>query len=136
MCNGTIISIEYDASGYGHYIIIRDNTTNMGFLYAHLRERPPLTIGGQVTIGQFVGYEGSTGSSTGLHLHLEMQDLTNHGWIFRAPKEYYTNPATFMRTSKSRRNKCNILWNTADPSQHPNINIKKVNSHGQYIQIN
>lgn len=25
-----------------------------------------------------------------------MQDISNHSWIFGAPKEVYTNPATFM----------------------------------------
>ena len=39
---------------------------------------------------------GTTGSSSGIHLHLEMQDLTNHDWIYRAEKEVYTNPADFM----------------------------------------
>lgn len=25
-----------------------------------------------------------------------MQDISNHSWQYRAPKEVYTNPATFM----------------------------------------
>lgn len=96
MCDGQVVLKSYDRTGYGYYIIMKDNTTNMGFLYAHLSQASPLNVGDSVSVGQFVGYEGSTGSSTGLHLHLEMQDLTNHNWIFRAPKEYYSNPADFM----------------------------------------
>ena len=29
-------------------------------------------------------------------MHLEMQDISNHSWQYQAPKEVYTNPATFM----------------------------------------
>lgn len=68
----------------------------MGFLYAHLNEPTPLSVGDSVQIGSFVGNEGTTGSSTGIHLHIEMQDISTHDWVFRAPKEYYTNPAEFM----------------------------------------
>lgn len=82
--------------GYGNYIIMKDSTTGMGFLYAHLHEPSNLNVGDSVQIGQQVGLEGTTGSSTGIHLHLEMQDISEHDWIFQAPKEVYTNPATFM----------------------------------------
>lgn len=95
MCNGTIITNRYDDS-YGNYIIMKDDTTNMGFLYAHLHERPLLNPGSKIVIGQEVGLEGTTGHSTGIHLHVEMQDLTNHDWNYNAPKDMYTNPAEFM----------------------------------------
>lgn len=96
MANGTVILKDFDANGYGNYIILKDSQTKMGFLYAHLKNPSNLNIGDSVQIGTQVGIEGTTGSSTGIHLHLEMQDLTNHNWIFGAPKETYTNPATFM----------------------------------------
>ena len=68
----------------------------MGFLYAHLKEPSVKNVGDTVNIGEFVGIEGTTGSSTGIHLHLEMQDISTHSWIFHAPKETYTNPADFL----------------------------------------
>lgn len=68
----------------------------MGFLYAHMNEPSMLSVGDKVQIGSLVGYEGTTGSSSGIHLHVEMQDISNHSWVFQAPKEYYTNPAEFM----------------------------------------
>lgn len=64
MCNGTIITKAYDADGYGNYIIIKDSTTNLGFLYAHMREASPLNVGDTVQIGTYVGHEGTTGNST------------------------------------------------------------------------
>lgn len=96
MCNGKVVHKDYDADGYGNYLIMKDDTTGMGFLYGHLNEPTPLNVGDPVQIGQFVGNEGTTGHSTGIHLHLEMQDISNHSWIFGADKSYYTNPATFM----------------------------------------
>lgn len=75
---------------------MKDDTTGMGFLYAHLHEPSNKNVGESVTIGEQVGLEGTTGSSSGIHLHLEMQDISNHSWQYQAPKEVYTNPAEFM----------------------------------------
>ena len=102
MCNGTVVfsGAETDGHGnligYGYYIILKDNTTGMGFLYAHMQSQSHLNVGDQVAIGDRVGVEGSTGDSTGIHLHIEMQDISQHNWIYGAPKSYYTNPADFM----------------------------------------
>lgn len=76
MCKGTIITKEYDADGFGNYIIIKGDD-GKGFLYAHMADPSPLSVGDNVKIGDYVGWEGTTGSSTGIHLHLEMQDLSN-----------------------------------------------------------
>ena len=96
MCNGEVVLKSYDEDGYGYYIIMKDSQTGMGFLYAHLKEPSPKNVGDTVSIGEFVGIEGTTGSSTGIHLHLEMQDISTHSWIFGADKSYYTNPADFL----------------------------------------
>ena len=95
MTNGTIITKEYDAGGFGNYIIIKGND-GKGFLYAHMREASPLAVGDSVKIGDYVGHEGTTGNSTGIHLHLEMQDLSNRNWIFGGDLSQYLNPADFM----------------------------------------
>lgn len=96
MCNGTVVLKSYDADGYGNYLIMKDSTTGMGFLYAHLRDPTPKNVGDTVSIGEAVGIEGTTGHSTGIHLHVEMQDISQHSWHFGAPKEEYENPALFM----------------------------------------
>lgn len=96
MCNGKVVLKSWDEDGYGNYLIMKDSTSGMGFLYAHLKDPTTLNVGDSVTIGQFVGIEGTTGHSTGNHLHVEMQDISTHDWIFGAPKSYYSNPADFM----------------------------------------
>ena len=64
MCNGTVVYNGFDDGGYGNYIIMKDSTTNMGFLYGHLRDKSPKNIGDSVSIGEQVGIEGTTGHST------------------------------------------------------------------------
>jgi len=57
--------------GYGQYIVIRhDNGTQT--LYAHA-SGIVVGIGQRVVQGQVIGYVGSTGRSTGPHLHFEIR---------------------------------------------------------------
>ena len=76
MTDGEVIYKVYEEGGFGHYIIIKGDD-GKGFLYAHMREASPLSVGDRVSVGDYVGHEGTTGNSTGIHLHLEMQDLSN-----------------------------------------------------------
>jgi len=57
--------------GYGNYVIIL-HARNFSTLYAHL-SRFAVGSGVQVGKGQVIGYEGSSGNSTGPHLHFEIQ---------------------------------------------------------------
>lgn len=59
-------------NGYGNYIRIRHNNT-MQTAYAHMsRFNPSLSRGDRVRQGQVIGYVGTTGRSTGPHLHYEV----------------------------------------------------------------
>ena len=57
MVDGYIYRKTFDADGFGHYIIMKDSKTGMGFLYGHMREASPKNVGDSVQIGEFVGYE-------------------------------------------------------------------------------
>jgi murein DD-endopeptidase MepM/ murein hydrolase activator NlpD len=56
----------------------------------HLRARSPLAVGTKVRVGQIIGYVGSTGASSGPHLHFEI----HHG---RTPWSTQINPSKFLR---------------------------------------
>ena len=55
---------------YGNYVII-DHGNGMRTAYAHL-SRFGITAGKTVSQGQVIGYVGTTGLSTGPHLHYEL----------------------------------------------------------------
>lgn len=74
--DGTVLTAEYNAS-FGYYVVIDHGTSEDGAdwqtLYAHLAEEPIVKEGDPVTRGQIIGGVGSTGMSTGDHLHFEVQ---------------------------------------------------------------
>jgi len=66
--------IEYAGKngGYGNYIRIRHNSSYKT-AYAHLKSfNKRISNGVRVNQGQIIGYVGSTGRSTGPHLHYEV----------------------------------------------------------------
>lgn len=64
--NGTVTETANDRTGYGIYIKIENEYC--GVLYGHLKEFS-LKVGDVVKAGDFIGYSGNTGNSTGPHLH-------------------------------------------------------------------
>lgn len=69
---GIVEKVEFSPLNYGWYCKIRHE---MGFytLYAHLRSQPIVSPGDKVRKGTLIGYMGSTGATTGTHLHYEIR---------------------------------------------------------------
>lgn len=67
---GTVTLSQYDNSGYGMHIII-DHGNGFETHYAHCSELY-VSVGEQVYAGQVIAAVGSTGDSTGPHLHFEI----------------------------------------------------------------
>ena len=65
-------------SGYGNYIQIKDDNGNF-HLFPHMNVPSPLSEGTRVKVGDYVGTIGSTGNSTGDHLHYQIDPPSNPG---------------------------------------------------------
>ena len=72
-----VVTVATSHSSYGNYVMVYHGTDDQGntyaTLYAHMNSRPPVSVGQSVTKGQVIGYVGTTGNSTGNHLHLELR---------------------------------------------------------------
>ncbi len=82
---GTVILVVYSRYGYGRHVVI-DHGNGYRTLYAHL-SRIYVKRGQRVQKGQAIGRMGSTGHSTGPHLHFEIR----HG-------RQRLNPLSFLKS--------------------------------------
>lgn len=70
--NGRVIDKRFSSS-YGNIVVIA-HENGFSTAYAHLQKfAPELKKGNRVKQGQVIGYVGSTGRSTGPHLHYELR---------------------------------------------------------------
>jgi murein DD-endopeptidase MepM/ murein hydrolase activator NlpD len=69
--DGVVALVGSSSSGYGNYVVIA-HSGGLDTLYGHL-SAALVKVGQAVTQGQPVGLEGSSGNSTGPHLHFELR---------------------------------------------------------------
>jgi len=80
---GTVEIADY-MGGYGLTVILNHNKSTLQTLYGHLSEIF-VEPGESVEQGTVIGRVGSTGNSTGPHLHFETRQLTPEGWVATNP---------------------------------------------------
>ena len=69
--DGVVVAVGHTAVGYGNYVAIAHGG-GIATLYGHLLETD-VKVGDRVVRGQPIGLEGSTGFSTGPHVHFELR---------------------------------------------------------------
>jgi murein DD-endopeptidase MepM/ murein hydrolase activator NlpD len=69
--DGTVVYVGWNYADGANpaWIVIIAHSTSLVTWYAHMQARYPVHAGEHVSQGQVIGYEGSTGHSTGAHLH-------------------------------------------------------------------
>lgn len=84
---GTVVTSGWTYGGYGISVVVDHGN---GYLshYAHMSDTA-VSAGRRVGPGQVLGYEGSTGHSTGPHLHFE---------VHRGALRNAVDPASWLRT--------------------------------------
>lgn len=69
---GRVVWRDYQASGAGHYVVVRGRQTNWDYVYMHLQPNVLVSRGDVVSTRQRIGSNGATGNATGCHLHFEL----------------------------------------------------------------
>ena len=83
--DGVVIDIHKDCAnrgyygshcggGMGNYVKVRNEESGLTFIYGHVSQNIPVKIGQTVTQGQVIGSMAMSGSSTGVHLHFQIED--------------------------------------------------------------
>ena len=89
--SGTVVKVVYGKTGYGYYVIVshgKDESGNeLQTLYAHM-SKINVSVGQQVTQSTVLGRMGTTGLSTGIHLHFEIR-VINGKTMTRYNPAYY-----------------------------------------------
>jgi murein DD-endopeptidase MepM/ murein hydrolase activator NlpD len=82
---GTVEVADW-VGGYGMTVILNHGNTQQT-LYGHMSEIM-VQPGQKIERGMVIGRVGSTGNSTGPHLHFEVRQLTSEGWVATNPNGY------------------------------------------------
>ena len=69
--DGLVVAVGHTSVGYGNYVVIAHGA-GVATLYGHLLQTNA-SVGDSVVRGQVIGLEGSTGFSTGPHVHFEVR---------------------------------------------------------------
>ncbi|MEM9980589.1 MAG: M23 family metallopeptidase, partial [Cyanobacteria bacterium P01_D01_bin.2] len=80
------VSVADYLGGYGLTVILRHNDNTLESRYAHMSHML-VQPGEWVEQGDVIGLVGSTGNSTGPHLHFELHQLTGQGWVTVNPND-------------------------------------------------
>lgn len=99
--SGKVIQTGFESNGYGHYVkIVHPN--GMSTLYAH-NSAITVRVGDCVKIGQEIAKAGSTGNSTGPHIHLEIRKDPNckiDDYSPTSKQDCAVNPAQYLSPGK------------------------------------
>lgn len=101
VCNASTNNCNVDGSrsisGCGWYVEIQHTQGNVNYVtrYCHMVRRPSVNVGQRVATGTVLGFVGSSGSSSGPHLHFEV-----HSGV-PATKANAVDPIRFMIARKA-----------------------------------
>jgi murein DD-endopeptidase MepM/ murein hydrolase activator NlpD len=75
IAGGVVVDVNVSGGGFGNSVVVEHvvNGQRVRSLYAHMQYGSiQVAVGQQIGVGDMIGAVGSTGNSTGAHLHLEV----------------------------------------------------------------
>lgn len=99
--DGYVHVVSKSKTGYGNSIWVRYPRINRSLLHAHM-DSISVKQGQKVKAGTLLGYTGTSGSSTGIHLHLGMTEIGKDTWL--NPHAYdYQEPSLKYNLTRTLR---------------------------------
>lgn len=122
--NGRVIKAQKSTAkggGFGYYVVLRHFVDGKFYtsLYAHMKPNSfKVRVGQLVKAGDQLGIMGTSGYSTGVHLHFEIWKGRTHGWS--ADGKGFVEPISFIEAmSKAQEAK--------DFAKKPSVKTRKTN---------
>ena len=87
-CDGVVLFVAQMPNGFGNYIVVYHGDYNgepVATMYGHMASFGSYRAGDHVSAGDVIGYVGSTGLSTGPHLHFQL----HVGSTVRNPVDFF-----------------------------------------------
>ena len=123
--NGTVYSTGYQANGAGNYVYVKYARLGVCVAYFHLT-RISVKKGQAVSKGTKVGVAGTTGSSTGVHLHIGVRSLSS--WKWKNPETWlanYSSPSSSASSSGYKVGSTYILQTNLKVRTGPGTNYRQ-----------
>lgn len=99
--SGTVVSAGWQSGGFGNAVVIK-HSNGLYSLYGHLAS-VSVKAGQSVTRGQVIGVMGSTGNSSGTHLHFEMYNPSNYSEVINPWVSYFQGKVIVVVGGNSRK---------------------------------
>lgn len=130
---GIVVEKGYKSNGFGNYVVVK-HENGLYSLYGHMKSAAKVNKGDTVSRKQVIGYMGTTGKSSGPHLHLEVYDPNNKSRVINPWVTYYQGKVSVTIGGNSY--KANIKYSSDSRAQAwcrwLNNNCKK-KSNGDYV---
>lgn len=134
MEKGTVVEKGYQSGGFGNYVVIK-HQNGLYSLYGHLKGfAKGIDKGATISRKQAIGYMGTTGNSSGTHLHFELYNPNNYGKVINPWTTYYQGKVSVTIGGNSY--KANINYKSDSYAQSWCDWLKnncRVNSSGDYV---
>lgn len=74
-CDGVVKTVGWDPNGWGRYVRVQEQTTGLIHIFCHLvNDSVRVRVGQAVSRATILGTMGTTGNSTGVHVHFQIED--------------------------------------------------------------